>query len=178
VPFSTGRLDSNGFPVNLGAEAAAFPEAVLMHELVHAMHQMRGGIEPYPMADGYDNREEFYAIVITNIYCSLTHHPLRRNHHGFAMFDPSSPLGVDFHLRYTTEIDALASETAGLGLQIFSNLSRVPAMFNPIRAFVRHLARNANISEHEWFRRESQCLIQPLARPRSFTGPALSRPLF
>src|SRR5262245_54051818 len=52
---------------------AGGPDDVLLHELVHAMRQEQGVMLPLPTAGGnagYDNDEEFLAILLTNIALS------------------------------------------------------------------------------------------------------------
>jgi hypothetical protein len=46
------------------------PEDALFHELVHAVRAMRGQINAAPGFGGFENREDFYAIMLTNIYLS------------------------------------------------------------------------------------------------------------
>src|SRR5262249_50774702 len=46
------------------------PDEVLLHEMVHAARDMKGVSYLLPMAKGYENEEEFLAIVITNVYLS------------------------------------------------------------------------------------------------------------
>ena len=46
------------------------PEDILLHELVHALRIMRGIFVWKTMAHKYDKVEEFYAILLANIYAS------------------------------------------------------------------------------------------------------------
>jgi Effector protein len=46
------------------------PDEVLHHELVHASRQMRGVMNEMPVNKGYDDMEEYLAVVLTNIYLS------------------------------------------------------------------------------------------------------------
>jgi hypothetical protein len=43
---------------------------VLFHELVHAFLKLSGVFKSKPRLDGFDDREDFYAILFTNIYVS------------------------------------------------------------------------------------------------------------
>jgi len=46
-------------------------DEILFHELVHALRQMEGQMMNIPLSgthSGYDNLEEFHAVVLTNIY--------------------------------------------------------------------------------------------------------------
>ena len=60
------------------------PDDILLHELVHSLREMHGQLTLYPTrTKGYDNEDEFFAILVQNIYASekgIT--ILRRDHHG------------------------------------------------------------------------------------------------
>src|SRR5215510_10665663 len=53
--------------------------------MVHATRQMRGIFDPQPLGFLYDTEEEFFAILLANIYASETGRQidLRADHHGF-----------------------------------------------------------------------------------------------
>ncbi len=51
-------------------EPAQQPDEVLYHELVHASRDMRGVRKNFLVNKGYDNFEEYLAVVLTNIYLS------------------------------------------------------------------------------------------------------------
>jgi hypothetical protein len=57
-----------------GGHYGSQPDEVLLHELVHASRYMHGLLNAIPTEDnslrGYDNEEEFVAIVTTNVYIS------------------------------------------------------------------------------------------------------------
>ncbi len=100
VPPDNAAVDpkTGGIPVDAqvtfpplpvpGAGIAIPGDQALLHRLVQAVHRIRGGFERTPMRNGFDNREEFYAILITNIYASEDRRPLRRDLHGFGIWDP------------------------------------------------------------------------------------------
>jgi hypothetical protein len=46
------------------------PDEVLYHELVHASRYVNGVFDGEPVNKGYDDAEEYLAIVLTNIYMS------------------------------------------------------------------------------------------------------------
>jgi len=50
--------------------AGAQPDAVLLHEMVHALRMMRGIFNGAPIGFLYLNEEEYFAILIANIYAS------------------------------------------------------------------------------------------------------------
>jgi hypothetical protein len=49
---------------------ASDPDEVLLHELIHASRQVKGVSRRREVDGGYDNEEEFIAIMIDNIYLS------------------------------------------------------------------------------------------------------------
>jgi hypothetical protein len=65
-----------------GHKAGAKPDEVLFHEMVHSARIMHGIISSQPLAYGYNTEEEFYAILVANIYASETGRSvdLRRDH--------------------------------------------------------------------------------------------------
>jgi hypothetical protein len=58
----------------------------LLHELVHAVREMRGQLQMVPTVNKeWDNQEEFFAILIANIYLSETgKRYLGASHHDFS----------------------------------------------------------------------------------------------
>jgi hypothetical protein len=46
------------------------PDEILFHELVHASREMRGVFFRMPVNEGYDDLEEYIAIILCNIYLS------------------------------------------------------------------------------------------------------------
>jgi GNAT superfamily N-acetyltransferase len=58
---------------------------VVKLEMVHASWQMRGLLEPLPLSLLYDTEEDFFAILLANVYASETGRAvgLRSDHHGF-----------------------------------------------------------------------------------------------
>ena len=65
--------------------SGAQPDEILFHEMVHATRQLRGVFDPQPLGFLYDTEEEFYAILLANIYGSETGRSidLRSDHHTF-----------------------------------------------------------------------------------------------
>lgn len=115
------------------------PAEVLFHELVHAFNAVTGTqysgklyANPFvPQALKYDNEDDFFAILITNIFSSETNRPLRGGH------SKNEPLPL--HL--STDDGFLAVEDNVRLIKKFcddhrtvsSELSKVPSDFNPIR---------------------------------------------
>jgi hypothetical protein len=117
---------------------ASFPDEVLFHELVHASRDMRGVSYSMGVNRGYDNEEEYIAVVLTNIYLSNKGQTrLRASHHGFATLDHSERFfnnGQHVGLSPRTLMARFY-----LHQRIFFNdLAQIPeafARFNPAREF-------------------------------------------
>ncbi len=134
--FRTGRVGN------------VMPDDVLFHELVHALRMMSGMVEPMDMGNAdhtarYGNTEEFYAVLITNIYLSERNakenrgQALRGNVGPIEQFQPLTGQEAQskmFYERYKPSIQKLCREmigfTHGGGV---AGLKDVPAPFNPIR---------------------------------------------
>jgi len=120
----------------LGAGAA--DDEILMHEMVHAVRQLRGLMHCAPMYGDYDTQEEFFALVVANIYIACkTPAPgdtslLRSNHHGFGPITGSAAGWLDSHRRNRVYLGQMRREMS----DFWGNLSRIPVgqcWFNPVR---------------------------------------------
>jgi hypothetical protein len=119
----------------------------LLHEMTHAVRILRGVFDNSinqnpPDNPGWKNDEEFFAIVLTNIYRSELstlgwlrprRHGLRKDHKGHAALspqleDPKAFLGFGLN---PGRFKRWAVEQPDL----FQNLRQVRCPFNPIRAF-------------------------------------------
>jgi hypothetical protein len=66
VLFTPYRADSCHEGLNVGS-----PDVTLLHELVHAVRPAAGRkLMDQPTQDGWTNLEEFFAVVVENIYRS------------------------------------------------------------------------------------------------------------
>jgi hypothetical protein len=112
------------------------PDETLFHELVHAVRDTQGvSAVGFSMKKGFDNAEEFAAIVATNVYLSEKKQTLLRANHGSrVLHDPDKfldsprvpPPGARglltlFRLNQRRFFDALAK------------IDRKTAAFNPFR---------------------------------------------
>jgi hypothetical protein len=103
-------------------------DEVLLHELVHASRHMRGLIHHFPMTGGYENQEEFLAMVVENIYRSEKGRaPI--SYGGPPMDKPDAFLDSDISPSPRTVIAGLRSNQPTL----FAALSKVETRFNPVR---------------------------------------------
>lgn len=56
------------------------PDCVLLHELVHALRNVRGTVQREPVSRGWENSEELLSIFVENMYRSEIGQPLRISH--------------------------------------------------------------------------------------------------
>ena len=122
------------------------PDDCLVHELVHSLREMRGQLNLVPTrTTGYENQEEYFAILLQNIYGSekgLT--IFRGNHLTNARLSKSlstsetflgkgqRPLSME-QLENRQLVSRLTNECLILCRNV---LSHVQAAFNPIREYL------------------------------------------
>jgi len=113
---------------------------VLFHELVHALRMMLGLMDLSKIRE-WDNIEDLFAIMLTNIYNSSNNRDgdLRGDHAvpfrvlGNSYLRPTEQIDeADFYARYSTDIDRLSLSL----LDFCSGVSRVSCRWNPLRARV------------------------------------------
>jgi Effector protein len=134
-----------------GHKAGAQPDEVLFHEMVHATRQMRGILNPLPLGFLYDTEEEFFAILLANIYASETGRPvdLRSDHHGFthlttdtdAKFLPKKDM-TDYRYRL---VDKLVHQEPRMVHEL-KRLRHTP--FNPIRRYFELQRTSVHVHHH------------------------------
>jgi hypothetical protein len=120
----------------------------LLHELVHALREMRGELNQIPTDDkAWDNEEEFFAILVTNIYLSeLGKKYLQGNHHDMGLLSPALSTSEKFlgkgvsslsrtQLENRRLVNKFVTENWGLCTNI---KDKVDAKFNPIREYLRN----------------------------------------
>jgi hypothetical protein len=107
----------------------------LFHESVHALRQARGRFSSISMA-GWDNRDEFYAILLTNIYLSSTgrNEDLREGH-GSATA-PFKLLTLTEDAFYRQYLDEILDFRVEMG-EIADPVSMIPTGWNPLRVAER-----------------------------------------
>jgi hypothetical protein len=138
--------------IRTGLVSNLLPDDVLVHELMHALRMMSGkvltmNLDTLDHTRRWANIEEFYGILVANIYISERNstdrrgQPLRGNSGSVDQFSPLT--GVEAHSKvfcqtYKSAIKALCDEMVGLthgGGQ--HGLQHVPASFNPIRDLIQ-----------------------------------------
>jgi hypothetical protein len=122
---------------------------VLLHELVHAMRQEQGTFLKIPTSGGdagYDDDEEFLAILLTNIALSEKSPgaPLRRDHGAGQPLPPDESDSRGF-LEKGPQTDNLKWMQFLFPQEspLFFQVANSPAIFNPIREFIQHPERYA-----------------------------------
>jgi hypothetical protein len=111
--------------------------SVLFHEMAHAYRMMRGNLYCGPMA-GYDTEEEFFAILLSNIFVTdpssaVLVRTLRRDHGDFSQLMPPQSTSLGF-----LQDPVNKSLVAGICEQeklLTLDLISVNATFNPIKAY-------------------------------------------
>jgi len=140
IRFSPGMWGFGGacYPGMPGAS----PSEILLHEMLHAYRQMRGDSYALPTTGGrvqYDNLEEFFAIVVTNIFVSDPTSPtpnrtLRADHWGFQPLAAAQSTSKGFLAQKANQnlIGKIVADEAGLAL----DLKEIKATFNPVREYI------------------------------------------
>jgi Effector protein len=121
-----------------GHKSGAQPDEILFHEMTHATREMRGLLNTLPLGFLYDTEEEFFAILLANIYASETGRPIdiRSDHHGFlhlttdtdATFLPKKDM-TDYRYRLVAK---LVHQEPRMAHEL-GRLKHIP--FNPIRRY-------------------------------------------
>jgi hypothetical protein len=145
--INTSQVIFNGNPLTAGQlqfihkhSPGSKPDEVLCHELLHAARYLGGDFNaaPIPSMPDYENEEDFFAILVTNIYSS-------EKGRGIESFRKSH------HTRYkpemnSREVDPFAFATADDNWRLIAKFCKqhpviapmiagAPAAFNPIRDF-------------------------------------------
>lgn len=110
----------------------------LLHELVHALRLVRGLMCRQPLGDGWEDSEEFLAVMITNMYLSEKgkHYALRGDYG--RTFKPLASPG-SFAFGYKELLKQFRDEMPELARKLES----VNCKFNPVRDYVRAFANVA-----------------------------------
>jgi hypothetical protein len=136
VAFESGIWHSGAVCGGMGS--GANDDEILFHELVHALRQIRGLMHCAPMYGNYDTQEEFFAIVVANIYvgCKVPAPGdaslIRESHSGFSPIAVEPRAWLDSHRRNRAYLDQMRRQMPDL----WGNLSRIPwsqCWFNPVR---------------------------------------------
>jgi hypothetical protein len=124
-------------------------DAVLVHELVHAIRMMYGRLLRVPTFDQlYDNDEEFFAVLVANIYMSEKGKTrLRANHHGKSILSEGLDTSEKFlgnnaglpPMQIQLENRRLVHKFICTNHNLCAHISgKSAAKFNPIGVFMRY----------------------------------------
>ena len=107
-------------------------DEVLFHEMVHSLRQMVGMMNCTTGYPGFDTKEEVWAIMTTNVYCSAWRRPLRRDHDGFSTMTDDEIAG--FYKKFEVMIGYMCVD-----LPTFTrNVAQIDYIkFNPFREYYR-----------------------------------------
>jgi hypothetical protein len=114
-------------------DPGAAPEEVLFHELVHAFRMVYGRQDTRPLSNSpqYTHKEDFFAVMITNIFSSETNRPLRASHQGHEPL--ASYRSTDETFLQVEEYASMVREFVTTHRSVSEELRKVPSKFNPIR---------------------------------------------
>lgn len=99
--------------------------AVLLHEMAHGLRQMRGRERGRAMPGGLENEEEFFAILVANIFASEKGLALRRDHASGVLTNAAAWL-VGVHL---SRIQNMRRDLP----DVCASLAAIGTPFNPFR---------------------------------------------
>jgi hypothetical protein len=125
-------------------------EEVLLHELVHGVRIVSLKLNLGPAAEKglmmYDNDEEFFAVLVENIFQSeFNRGPLRSSHTGFMEMDKNLQGSLAFFQvsgNAFEKIEKFATQNPGFA----KALSNIEVPFNPLNAFFCHTAKAREMS--------------------------------
>jgi len=106
---------------------------MLLHELVHALRMVSGVDSPLGVSGGYENQEEFLAVLVTNMYRSHRNKPL------FDYLDNPIEAGKFLDTNIRPSPRELIWSLANGHPRLFDALKSVRAPFNPIKQFFDEL---------------------------------------
>jgi hypothetical protein len=117
-----------------GGRPGAARDEILMHELVHAYMIQRGISSIRNLQHAryarrlrrFDIVDDFFAVMITNVYASECGRPIRRDHHGFQALNRNA-MSVISDPRFGKLFDALARAAPDL----VAGLRSIDTAFNP-----------------------------------------------
>jgi hypothetical protein len=135
VHYDKRRWVSGGPCGSFPGKPGSAPDEVLLHEMLHGLRDMAGQKDLSKIGGDYDTMEEFYAILITNMYMSERGRSLlRKNHHGHQPLEKKLSSSAGFltdmdHLRW---VDWLFKHNA----VFLRRVAEVNAPFNPLREYL------------------------------------------
>ena len=116
------------------------PDQILCHELVHAARYLGGDFHQVriPSMPDYDNEEEYYAVLVTNIYTSekgRNFESLRKSHHRRNGPEMTRPEESPFVFLMEDDNLRLIAKFCKQHPVIAPMIARAQCTFNPIRDY-------------------------------------------
>jgi hypothetical protein len=124
IAMRNWRLATGLTPVDPGAET----DEVLLHEMIHAMEDMRGRGDRRPVGHGFDIVAEFNAILVVNVLSAERSRDARLNHAGHAAA-PGQQSIIPSAPEFWTRVRDFVSRHRDLA----KDLAAVPVNGNPFR---------------------------------------------
>ncbi|HLK67637.1 MAG TPA: hypothetical protein VKU19_29585 [Bryobacteraceae bacterium] len=159
VNFTPGMYAKGGPCQKLYAPRAQYTpseDEVLLHELVHGarMVSLKFDLGPSTVArkglSMYDSDEEFFAVLVENIYLSeLKSGHLRSSHTSFMEMDQNLQSSLAFFQvsgNAFEKIEKFATQNPGLA----KALSKIEVPFNPVNAYFCHTAKAREMSKSSY----------------------------
>ncbi|MEO8052098.1 MAG: hypothetical protein ABI833_16920, partial [Acidobacteriota bacterium] len=136
------------------SQYTASEDEILLHELVHGARMASLKLNLGPAAEKglimYDNDEEFFAVLVENIYQSeLKSGPLRSSHTGFMEMDKNLQGSLGFFQvsgNAFEKVEKFATENPGLA----KALANIEVPFNPLNAYFCHNAKAREMSKSSY----------------------------
>lgn len=130
-------------------------DEILFHELVHVFRGVSGKFSQQPVFGGlskYTDTEEFYAVLLTNIYISDRTNKiksgLRRDHKGFHALEPKLAQPWGFFTSGTQTfglIQRFVTDNPGISVRLANDVATAP--FNPIADYYADRDRAEKLSK-------------------------------
>jgi hypothetical protein len=145
--LNTQRVFLNGNEITVGQlrtiqqhYAGQKPDEILCHELVHAARYLGGDFKqtPIPTMPAYENEEEYYAILITNVYISekrRSFESFRKSHHLRPKPEMTEEEAEPWVFLLQDDNYRLIEKFWKQHPTIAPMIAKAPAKFNPIRDY-------------------------------------------
>jgi hypothetical protein len=137
---------------SIASNRGALPKEVLFHELVHALRHTSRKLSREKATDGlmgYGNAEEFYAVVLSNIYIGDPTNKLksgiRRDHNGFGPIERSLETSFEF-FQSGEQVYGLIKQFTKDHPYFAKAMSEVRGDFNPLAAYFHNEPRAKALS--------------------------------
>ncbi|MBZ5684984.1 MAG: hypothetical protein LAP86_08110 [Acidobacteriia bacterium] len=157
ITFTPDKWNKGGACYKLKRQISQYTpstDEILLHELVHALRIVSKKLVLNDATDKglimYENDEEFFAVLVENMYTSELHSaPLRSSHTGFMEMDKHLQGSLEFFQvsgKAFEKVKKFAMENQGLA----KALSNIEVPFNPLNAYFCHTAKAREMSRSSY----------------------------